>query len=148
MAHFSQLRASTNPETSIPRAVLTPAVVTIAADGNIDDAEIAQLNNLVSFSPIFQGLSSDDLDDMTNSIMDDLLHSGAGQVIEASIQDMSPELRETAFCFAMRVAMADGVLDESEKNVLAGTAQQMQLPKETFESIFQVVTMMQRSAAT
>jgi len=147
MADFSELRSSNTTRSNIPHAVLAPAVATIASDGYIDDAEVAQLTNLVAFSPVFSGLGAADLDDMTNAIMDDVTQKGAEAVIDTSAEVLSPALRETAFCFAMRVAMADGFLDEKEKDVLAGTAQRMQLSRETFENVLHVITMMQRPAS-
>ncbi|WP_420587199.1 tellurite resistance TerB family protein [Ruegeria sp.] len=129
------------------RVVLAPAVLTMAADGRIDEAEVVQLTNMLAFSPIFLPLGGKATGDMIKAVLKDLQKSGPDKVITESAQTLSPALRETAFCFAMRVAMADGVLEESEKNVLSGTASRMQLSQESFDSIIQVVTMMQRSAA-
>ncbi|MBO9445161.1 tellurite resistance TerB family protein [Ruegeria sp. R14_0] len=147
MALFSRLRGGSSQDTSIARAVLAPAVLTMAADGRIDDAEVIQLTNMLTFSPIFLPLGGKATGELIKTVLKDLQKSGPDKVITESAQLLSPALRETAFCFAMRVAMADGVLEESEKNVLSGTASRLQLSDQAFESIVHVVTMMQRSAA-
>jgi tellurite resistance protein len=53
-------------------------------------------------------------------------------------------LRETALCFAMRIALADGKIEEGEKASLAQTAAHMEIPLERFQQIFDVVAIMQR----
>ncbi|MDA7964844.1 tellurite resistance TerB family protein [Ruegeria sp.] len=146
MALSSQGTEQPAQEPSLALAVLTPSVVTIASDGKINEAEIAQLSNLIAFSPIFAGLGADILDDMTNAVMDDLVKNGADQVIDGCIDALSPPLRETAFCFAARVAMADGILDDRERDVLSDMAEKLMLPAGTFEKVLSVVAMMQRSA--
>ncbi len=147
MALFSRLRGGSSQDSTVARAVLAPAVLTMAADGRIDEAEILQLNNMLAFSPIFLPMGGKATADLIKAVLQDLKKNGADRVIIESARVMSPGLRETAFCFAMRVAMADGVLEESEKNVLVGTADRLQLSRESFDKIVEVVTMMQRSAA-
>jgi len=147
MALFSKLRGvGSSPDTTIPRAVLAPAVLTMAADGSIDDSEILQLSNLCMFSPIYEPVGSKGVGDLVKDILQDLGKRGAESVIRDAADTLSPALRETAFCFAMRVAMADGVLDEGEKDALAGTASLMQLDQDAFGKIVDVVGMMQRPA--
>ncbi|MEO0939821.1 MAG: tellurite resistance TerB family protein [Pseudomonadota bacterium] len=147
MALFSRLRGgSSAPDTTIARAVLAPAVLTMAADGSIDQSETTQLANMCMFSPIFAPLGGDGVSKLIADILTDLQKRGADAVITEAVQTLSPALRETSFCFAMRVAMADGVMDEGEKNALSGTASRMELPQEVFQQIITVVGMMQRPA--
>lgn len=146
MALFSRLRGGSAPDTTIARAVLAPAVLTMAADGRIDDSETMQITNLCMFSPIFAPLGGKVVADLIKSILQDLGKRGADAVITECGQTLSPALRETAFCYAMRVAMADGVLDEAEKTVLGGTASRLMLDEATFGKIVDVVAMMQRPA--
>jgi len=149
MALFSRLRGGggTKPDTTIARAVLAPAVLSMAADGSIDQSEVAQLSNMCMFSPIFAPLGAEGVGTLIKDILTDLGKRGADTVINEAVAALSPALRETSFCFAMRVAMADGVMDEGEKNALSGTASRMQLAPDTFDKIIEVVAMMQRPAS-
>lgn len=135
-----------SPDTTIARAVLAPAVLTMAADGHIDETEIAQLTNLCMFSPIYEPVGPKVAGDLIKDILQDLGQRGAEPVIKEAAEALSPALCETAFCFAMRVAMADGVLDEGERDALSGTAALMQLDQDAFAKIVEVIAMMQRPA--
>jgi tellurite resistance protein len=147
MALFSRLRSGGGaPDTTIARAVLAPAVLTMAADGSVDKAELVQLNNVCGFSPIFGPLGPETVTRLVNEILNDLSKRGPHEVITEAAGKLSPALRETAFCFAMRIAMADGVLDDGEKAALSGTAARLELAPETFGKIVDVVAMMQRPA--
>ncbi|MEC8042212.1 MAG: tellurite resistance TerB family protein, partial [Pseudomonadota bacterium] len=92
------------------RAVLAPAVLTMASDGRATEAEMALLQNLCAFSPIFARLPEGAVLALIERILADLQEAGAEPVIENCAEVLPMELRETAFCFAMRVAMVDGVL--------------------------------------
>lgn len=145
MARFSELRASSFHEMTIPRALLIPAVIAITADGEIGDAEVAHLRSLIAFNPTFAGLSEKALDGMTNSILDDLLMDGRESVIAACVQALPERLHETALCFAVFVAMADGVLAEKEQDSLAEIATALKQSPDTIARISHVTHAMQRT---
>lgn len=145
MGLFSKLRNMTKPNDSgIAAAVLVPSVSTMIADGEVNDAELLQLSNVCAFSPIFLPLGADAVMDMAKDIIDDISREGHMPVIERAVAKLSPALRETALCYAMRIALADGHLDDGEKAALSATAGTMDVSVESFNKIFEVVVMMQR----
>ena len=146
MSMFSRLRGASpvTPSDAIARAVITPMVSTMVADGSIDDSEIAQLGNVCSFSPIFFQIDQKGLIKMVRSILDEIRASGHDATIRAAAGKLSLALRETSFCFAARIAFADGRIDQGERNSLAQTAIHMQIAPEVCERIIEVVAMMQR----
>ena len=145
MVSFSELRAANWHEMTPARALLIPAVLTIAADGEISDAEIAHLNTLIAFNPTLSNLTEKAVDGLTNSIMDDVLIDGRALVISASAQALPPAMHETAFCFAVFAAMADGKLLEKEQDVLAEIAAAFGLSVKAVEHISHVVHVMGRA---
>jgi len=74
-------------------------------------------------------------------------HYGSSALASAAAENLSGPLRETAMCFAMRVALADGSLAESEKETVAGMASALKLAPDSFAKILEVTAMMQRSSA-
>lgn len=131
---------------AVARAVLVPSVSTMVSDGDVSDAELAQLSNACAFSPIFCKFSQEEMHAMIRSIISEISASGHPATIKKAAQALTPPLRETALCFAMRIALADGRVDDGEKNALSATGQLMQIPTEKFGQIFQFVVMMQRPA--
>ena len=132
---------------SIARAVLVPAVSTMISDGDISDFELAQLSNLCSFSPIFMPMESDHLHHMIKDIISEIARNGHPEAIKNAATMLTPALCETALCFAVRVALADGFIDENEKNSLSQTGYFMNIAENDFARIVDVVAMMQRPIA-
>lgn len=148
MGLFSKLRSSdaaqNNDAYVTAKAVISPAVLAMVADGSVDEGELIQIQNMCAFSPIFHAIGAPETKRAIGEALDDLKTKGAAAVIDESAKTLSPKLRETALCFAIRVTLADGVLDEDEKTAIIGTAQRLSVPPEVFQKIFDVVVMMQR----
>ncbi|MCI4662145.1 MAG: tellurite resistance TerB family protein [Neomegalonema sp.] len=139
-------RSSIGRDDVIARAVLTPAVSTMISDGSVHDSELSQLTNLCSFSPIFVPYDAQALSSLVQDIIGKIEAEGHDAVIAQAAEHLSPSLRETALCFAARIALADGRLDDGEKASLAQTGYHMQIPASIFEKVIEVVAMMQRPA--
>lgn len=146
MGLFSNLRkaqATPSHETTA-RAVITPAVFVMAVDGSVDNSEVAQLANSCSFSPIFAPIPGERTIQMINEIFQDIGKRTPNVVIREAIAQMSPSLRETSLAIAMRVALADGRLDESEQKTLVMLSQDMGISQNATEIMFHVVGILQR----
>ena len=145
MGLFSKLRgAASKRDETIARSVLTPSVSTAIGDGELNEAELAQLGNVVAFSPVFFEYDGKGLAELIKSIIEEIQANGHDATIGKAIAALSPALRETALCFAMRIALADGKIEDGEKASLAQTAAHMEIPLERFQQIFDVVAIMQR----
>lgn len=136
--------AVTEADLRLPRAVLAPSVLTMAADGSVAPEEMAMLRNLCGFSPIYAPLPDTLVQQVIEEILTELKIAGADDVIAACAAVLTPEMRETAYCFAMRVAMVDGVLAHREKQALAEVANRFDMPDATVDKIIDVVAMLQR----
>ena len=142
-----QFTSGSAPSEAIARCVLIPAVSTMIADGDVSEFELAQISNLCMFSPIYLPLGGEKVQMMVKDIIDEIATHGHPETIKRAAGMLSPELRETALCYAMRVALADGYIDEGEKNSLRQTGYFMEIEPAVFDKIFSVVAMMQRPAA-
>lgn len=128
----------------LARAVITPAVSTMVGDGSVNEAENAQLNNLLAFSPIFRDHGPAAISAMVQHILESIERIGHEATIQQCAQELTPELRRTALCFAMRIALADGRIEDGERASLTQTGHHLGIPPEEFGQIFEVIVMLQQ----
>lgn len=152
MGLFSNLRKGVSapapaPSDAAARAVLTPALMVAASDGNLDRSELDQVINMCAYSPIFQAIGAERMLDLAKEILAQYRSTGAEATFAGVRASLTPNLAETAMCFAIRTAMADGNVSKDELDMLATMAQRIGLPVETFAKIFDVMLMLQRRAA-
>lgn len=150
MGLFSNLRKSASPSTqeATAKAVISLPLIVAAADGKLEESELHQIMNMCAFSPIFHEVGAETTQRLAKECLDEIVSDGgAGRLFAQAHNVLTPQLVETTMCFAIRTALADGHLDENEKTVLIGMGEKLGLSEGTFMKIFDVVVMMQRSAA-
>ncbi|MEM9975421.1 MAG: tellurite resistance TerB family protein [Pseudomonadota bacterium] len=151
MGLFSKLRNASPAQTpkleAIAKAVITPSVFMIHADGKVQRSEADQLHNLCAFSPIFQELGAPGTKKAVDSVIMDIAAHGPQAVLSGAISQLSPLLRETALMFAMRIALADGELAEVERAVLLRMASEMGISPDNTAAMLEVVLILQRPAS-
>lgn len=151
MGMFSKLRnggkAQASQSEEIARGVLSMPMLVAAADGQIDEAEVNQILNMCSYSPIFHAIGAARTLDLGKEIVAQRASEGAEAVFARALQALPAAQRETALCFAVRAALADGHFDQSEKDMLIAMGERMGVAAEKFVQIFDVMAMMQRPAA-
>ncbi len=150
MGLFSNLRGTAPtqaPSDAAARAVLTMPLLVAGADGNVDKAELDQIMNMCAFSPIFHAIGGERTSAIAREIADDRRTKGAEACFSTVKPAMTPKLAETAMCFAIRTAMADGNVSREELDMLVAMAGRLAMPVEKFRQIFDVMIMMQRRAA-
>jgi hypothetical protein len=76
VALFDKLFAS-KPDTTVARAILIPSIGVMASDGRMDERELIQLNNVISFSPIFSPLDGKTLTGLCSDILTSFKNRGA-----------------------------------------------------------------------
>ena len=136
------------PETGLAKAVLMPSVLTMISDGSVDDGEIHQLGNLCGFSPIFAGVDPKALTGLIKEIIGELNSGGLELVTQQVKSQLTMPMRETALLFAIRIALADGRVDDGEKNALLGMAARFEIPGDQFVNMFDVMVALQRPPQT
>lgn len=126
-------KANTDAEA---RAVAAVALACAFADGNADKTEIEEIFTAAEQLPVFRKFGVKPLQKMLKQTVDELLKRGVGPVLLDATAVMPPELRETAFFVASRVAGADGVLDDREQDFLTALAGLMDIPGEKAARLF------------
>jgi tellurite resistance protein len=150
MGLFSSMRSAVTGRSAnddIARAVLSIPLLVAASDGKLEEAELNQITNMCSYSPIFHAVGAQRTFDLAKSILTDLQKKGGEAVFQSAKDTLSAKLCETAICFAIRTALADGYLAEEEKKMLVLMGERLGVPEATFGNIFEVMAMLQRRAA-
>lgn len=123
------------------------AILMAGADGNVDHAELDQLMNMCAYSPIFHAICGELTTAIARDIADSRRTKGAEGCFAAIKSTMTPKLAETAMCFAVRTAMADGNVSKEVLDMLMAMGARLGFPPETLRKIFAGMIMMQSRAA-
>ena len=91
------------------RALIYTMVLLSAADGDMTDAELSKIGEIVRYLPAFKGLEARDLTKVTDEcsrLLGD--EDGLDKLIDTIGGALTPALRETAYALAVEVAAANG----------------------------------------
>jgi len=80
---------------------------------------------------------------MIDQIVNEVGQVDANTYLQATASRLAAPMRRTALLFAMRIALADGHLDDGEKNVMFGFAQAFGISPEEFNTLFEVIMLLQ-----
>ena len=110
------------PEASVINhhpALVYVMVLVSASDGNMTDAELAQIGNIVTHLPVFDDFDTENLATLAASCTDLLQEEDGLDTALALVREALPEkLRETAYALACDVAAADGHIQQEEMRLL------------------------------
>ena len=100
-------------------ALIYVMVLISASDGEMTDAELSEIGNIVTHLPVFYDFDVERLSSIAASCTD-LLQDEAGLDTTLSlVNDGLPEkLRETAYALACDIAVADGEIKQEELRLL------------------------------
>ena len=93
----------------VQRALIYTMVLLSAADGNMTDAELEKIGEIVRYLPVFKGIDPKTLTgtaDECSRLLSDT--DGLDKAVDLIAGTLSPPLRETAYALAVEVAAANG----------------------------------------
>lgn len=117
MGLFDSFRAKSAPQFDPQRAVMTIVISALAADGEVDDEEVARMRSMCARSPLFARNSNQEDDRVIDFALGCIRQLGQGSLSQAAAA-LSPALRETAFAFAVEIVMADGQVGPQEESFI------------------------------
>ncbi len=89
-----------------------------ACDGHIADEEVQSLVTILGRMKLYQHVSSNRFGSMMDRLLGILKRKGPEQLVEQAVAALPSELRETAFINACDIVLADGVVEEDEKEFI------------------------------
>ncbi|MGF1446120.1 MAG: TerB family tellurite resistance protein [Pikeienuella sp.] len=134
------------PAEALGEALLTPAVMTMMSADRFGHAERMQLDNAIAFSPILRPLIGESCARLVKKIVAEAGKREVEETMAAVREMLSPALRETSIAIAVRVAFADGVLEETEQAAVIVMSDLLGLERDQFFKIYEVLAMLQRPA--
>ena len=89
-----------------------------ACDGHIAEDEVQGLFTMLTRMRMYQRYSDKNWSSLVNRLLGVLKRRGVDELLEMSCVGLPPELRETVFANACDIVLADGVVEQEEKEFL------------------------------
>jgi tellurite resistance protein len=89
-----------------------------ACDGHIADEELQSLFTMLGRMKMFQRYSDKQWNTLKNRLLGVLKRKGVEKLLEQSTEALPPELKETVFANACDIILADGVVEDDEKEFI------------------------------
>lgn len=118
MGLFDKVLGGTTDKLTEAEGVAGIALAAIAADGMITEEEAAGLGTSLSRMKLYQGMSNRDVNKVFEKLIKVARAEGADKLIELSSAAITPGLKQTAFCIAADLLLADGHVAPEEKRYL------------------------------
>lgn len=110
-----------------------------ACDGHIADEEVQGLFTVLARMKLYQKFTEKHWSTMMNRLLGVLKRDGVEELVQRSSQALPAELRQTAFANACDMVLADGVVEQAEKEFLASLQRALGIPGDEALTIVQVM---------
>lgn len=115
------------------------ALAMAGADGSISQSEWDGIVNYIRRLRLYDNFSGPAFDKMFDKLFRILKNQGASALVSASVVGLPEDMKLTAFACAVDIALADGVLEDEEKDIINQLADTLNIPEETAVSIIEVL---------
>jgi Tellurite resistance protein TerB. len=139
---FKQVEAET--QLSQQEAFAGIALAIAGADGYIAESEWEGIVNYIRRLRIYDNFSGPAFDKLFDKLMTILKKEGPAALVNYSSKELSEELKLTAFACAVDIALADGVMDDGEKDIINQLAEVLSVPENVAVSIIEVMIIKNR----
>ncbi len=88
---------------------------------------------------LYDNFSGPAFDKMFDKLFRILKNQGASALVACSVEGLPEDMKLTAFACAVDIALADGVVEDEEKEIINQLAESLQIPEATAVSIIEVL---------
>ncbi len=110
-----------------------------ACDGHIGDEEGQSINLILGRRRLYERLTQQQFCSMMDRLMGELKRGGPEKLLEKSLPAVPPELRETAFANAVDIVLADGTVEEEERQFIDDLGGKLEVDQKRAKTIVQVM---------
>jgi hypothetical protein len=110
-----------------------------ACDGHIADEEVQSLVTILARMRLYQNMTGQRFNSMMDRLLGILKRGGPQKLLDKAVPAVPPELRETAFAGACDLVLADGVVEESEKQFLNELMHRLEISGDRALSIVEIM---------
>ena len=115
-----------------------------ACDGHIADEEVQTLMMALGRMKLYQRVSERTFGSMMDRLIGLLKRSGPEQLLEKAARVVPRELAETVFANACNIILADGVVEDDEKEFLNNVMRRLDIPSDRAKQIVRVMVIKNR----
>ena len=110
-----------------------------ACDGHIADEEVQSLMTILHRMKLYSRVSPNQFGSMMDRLLGLLKRGGPEKLMDQAVPAVPPELRETAFCNAVDIVLADGIVEPDEKEFIDKLSTQMEMDESRAKAIIKVM---------
>ncbi len=110
-----------------------------ACDGHIADDEVGSLVTTLIRMKMFRRFDGKQFNSMMNKLVGVVKKKGVETLIDGCVESIPDDLRETAFANAVDIVLADGVVEQDEKEFMELVRTKLRIPKEQALEIVSVM---------
>jgi hypothetical protein len=110
-----------------------------ACDGHISDEEASNLTTAVGRMRLFQKVNDKQFGQVMDKLFGILKKKGADVLLEGCCESLPKELSNAAFANACNIVLADGVVDDDEKQFIDKLRSGLNVEASTAKTIAQVM---------
>lgn len=110
-----------------------------ACDGHIADEEVQGLMTILLRMKLYQHVPPHKFNSMMDRLLGVLKRGGAEDLVRKSVPTLPPELAETVFINACDIVLADGIVEQDEKEFINDLMTQLGVDGQRAKSIVQVM---------
>lgn len=115
------------------------ALAMAGADGSISQSEWDGIVNYMRRLRLYDNFSGQAFEKMFDKLFRILRNQGASALVAESVKGLPEDLKLTAFACAVDIALADGVVEDEEKEIINQLAESLDIPDDTAVSIIEVL---------
>ena len=115
------------------------ALAMAGADGSIAQSEWDGICSYLRRLRLYDNFSGPAFDKMFDKLFRILKNQGASALVACSVEGLPEDMTLTAFACAVDIALADGVVEDEEKEIINQLAESLQIPEDTAVSIIEVL---------
>ncbi|MCA8999047.1 MAG: tellurite resistance TerB family protein [Planctomycetaceae bacterium] len=110
-----------------------------ACDGHIADEEVQSLVVALTRMKMYQNVSPNQFNGMMDRLLGMLKRGGPEKLLNSVAPAVPPELRETAFANSCNIVLADGVVEDEEKEFMNTLMRHMEIEETRARQIIKVM---------
>lgn len=140
----SGIRKQSQITLSPAEAFTAIALVAVASDGYLADAEAQAVSTTLSRMKLFNSYPGDVIRKMIDRLLGIMERQGINALLNAAVAALPHDLQETAFAVATDIVLADGEVTEEEETLLNNLCSALDISEEIALKIINVMIIKNR----
>ena len=120
-------------------AFISLCIAAAGADGHVSSQEGHAIMTYINRLKMFDEVNENKMQKMFDKSFSELDSKGCAFMIDKAAKDIPAELRLTAFACVADIVLADGELDDEEKEVLEKIVSKLEIPEASAVPIIEVM---------